>query len=640
MQQEPAFQEALIAIQQGQKERGRELLTRLIKIDSAQARYWLWMSTVVDTEKERLFCLKETLKRDPNNNTARRGLILMGELPPDPSLAVPAQLQQRNWEAGFFDNLSQVAKPKMPLGIILGVGAVLILIAGIILANLNHVEIPAFVAWIQRYTPAPTSVNSPIFLNTATPEPLVKPSGTPSNMGLLTATPTALYVNTPHPRTESYRAAIAAFQKGDFSTTVHDLLQVLKEDPKVDIYYLLGESYRLQNKTKDAAQAYDLAILQDPKFAPAYLGRARLRQVATPEQTQQVRADLEKAISLDPKLVEAYLELAKFKIANKEAKSALADLESARLLAPVSPMPYYYRAQAYLALNQPDKAVADARQASQIDPASLPAYHLLAEVQRANANMSASIPPLETYTQYARDDVEALAWLGQAYAAGGDMTRGLRLLDQAVTLDNQSFEAHLMRGLVYIEMADGSKALEDLRQANTLRPAVFAVSLGIGRAALVNKDGSEAWRSFSSALIQAKTDTEKAQAYYWRAQALELNKQVLQAIADWNELLRLPASSHDRAAARCRPISPAGALHCHPNHGRADRHADPQTHRDPPACSHHYTHQHGSTRLSFPTLCARCPFTCCSSSANSARRAIAAGPCSISSGPGWRLDSC
>lgn len=542
IQEESVFQEALTAIHQGQKERGRELLTRLIKINSTQAQYWLWMSAVVDTNKERLICLKETLKRDPKNSAARRGLILLGELPPDPSLAIPAHLQQRNWEAGFFDDLSQVAKPKVPLGIILGVAAVLILIAGIILASLNHVDVPAFVAWIQRYTPAPTAVISPVFLNNATAAPLVMPSSTPSNKGLLTATPTALYVNTPHPRTESYRAAIAAFQKGDLSTTVNDLLQVLKEDPKVDIYYLLGESYRLQNKTKDAAQAYDLAILQDPKFAPPYLGRARLRLVTAPEQTQQVRADLEKAISLDPNLLEAYLELGKFKIANKEAESALANLETARLLSPNSPMPYYYRALAYLALNQPDKAVPDARQASQIDPSSLPAYHLLAETQRANANLSASIPPLEIYTQYARDDIEALAWLGQAYAAGGDTTHGLRLLDQAVALDNQSFEAHLLRGFVYIEIADGSKAQEDFRQANALRPNTFVVSLGLGRAALVKKDGSEAWRSLSTALAQAKTDYEKAQAYFWRAQALELNKQVLPAIADWNELLRLPTN--------------------------------------------------------------------------------------------------
>lgn len=542
-QQETTYQEALSAIRKGEKDRARDLFTRLIKIDPAQSQYWLWMSAVVDTQKERVFCLKETLKRDPQNSTARRGLILHGELPPDPNLAVPANLQQRNWEAGFFDDLSQLSKPKTPFGIpiwvFVGVAVILVLVVGILTVNANRIEIPGFVTWIQRYTPAPTSANAPLVLSTATPVPLVIRTNTLAPVGLITATPTALYVNTPHPRTESYRSAIAAYQKGDLSATVNFLLQVLKEDPKPDIYTLLGDAYRLQNKLKDASQSYDLAIQQDPRFAPAYLGRARLRQVSAPDQTQAVRADLEKAISLDSNFAEAYLDLAAIKIKAKEANSALSDLNTAQQLDPDSPQPYFYRAQAYLALGQPDKAVSEARQASQMDPSSLPAYRLLAETERASGDLGGSIKPLETYTQYAKDDADALAWLGQAYAATGDTSGGQRLLDQAVTLNGQSLEARLARGYFYIDTANPGKAQDDLRQAYLLKQDSFMVSLGLGRVALLNKDGSEAWRSLSAALTQAKTDAEKGQVYFWRAQALELNKLYSQAIADWNELLRL-----------------------------------------------------------------------------------------------------
>ena len=544
-QEDVTFQEALTAIHKGEKERARDLLTRLIKINSSQSQYWLWLSAMVDTNKERVFCLKETLKRDPKNSTARRGLILQGELPPDPSLAIPAHLQQRNWKASFFDDLPQFSQPKisfgLALGIVLGIAAVLIFIAGIIITNLNHVEIPAFVTWIQHYTPAPTSANVPVFLVTSPTGPLAMRTNPPP-ASLLTATPTALYVNTPHPRTESYRAALTAFQKGDLSATVNNLLQVLKEDTKPDIYYLLGETYRLQNKPKDAAQAYDLAIQQDPKFAPAYLGRARLRLVTAPEQTQLMRADLEQAISLDPNLMEAYLELARFKIGSKQAAAALTDLEIARHLSPNSPLPYYYRAQAYLALNQPDKAVVEARQANQIDPASLPTYRLWGETERANVNLNGSIQPLEIYTQSITDDADALAWLGQAYAVGGDISHGLGLLDQAVSLNKQSYEAYLQRGFVYIDMKNAAKAMEDLRQAYLLRPDASAVSLGLGRIAMLNRETSEAWRMLTTALGQAKTDLEKAQAYFWRAQAFESDKKFSQAIADWNELVRLPTS--------------------------------------------------------------------------------------------------
>jgi Tfp pilus assembly protein PilF len=47
------FHEAMTAIRQGERSRARDLLTRLIKIDRNQAKYWLWMSTVVETGKER-----------------------------------------------------------------------------------------------------------------------------------------------------------------------------------------------------------------------------------------------------------------------------------------------------------------------------------------------------------------------------------------------------------------------------------------------------------------------------------------------------------------------------------------------------------------------------------------------------------
>ena len=48
------FQEALAAIQEGDRARARDLLTRLLKMDQDHADYWLWMSALVETARERL----------------------------------------------------------------------------------------------------------------------------------------------------------------------------------------------------------------------------------------------------------------------------------------------------------------------------------------------------------------------------------------------------------------------------------------------------------------------------------------------------------------------------------------------------------------------------------------------------------
>ncbi len=283
-QEETTFQEALTALQTGENKRARDLLTRLIKINQGNPEYWLYMSTVVESQKELVFCLQETLKRDPRNATARRGLILQGELSPDPELTIPPSMQRRNWEAKYFEGQpipGLVDKPSpVRLGLILGGIALLVVVIVVVTLNFNRQEVPAFLAWIQRYTPGPTSDI------TAMPTAATRSAGAPTTQAetpgasfvLHTSTPLPLYINTQHPRTESYRSAQGAIARSDWAGAINFLQQAIKEDPKADLYYLLGESNRNLKKTKGALAAYEHAIATDPRFAPAYLGRARVRR--------------------------------------------------------------------------------------------------------------------------------------------------------------------------------------------------------------------------------------------------------------------------------------------------------------------------------------------------------------------------
>ena len=79
------LQEAIDAIRQGQRRRARDLLTRLLRADQSNPEYWLWMSSVVDSLKERKYCLEMVLRVDPDNRQARQGLVMMGAVPPPPS---------------------------------------------------------------------------------------------------------------------------------------------------------------------------------------------------------------------------------------------------------------------------------------------------------------------------------------------------------------------------------------------------------------------------------------------------------------------------------------------------------------------------------------------------------------------------
>ena len=80
------LREAIEALRQGKKEKARDLLTRLLKTDQKNPKYWLWLSAAVETQREKVYCLKMVLEADPKNAAAKRGLVLMGGLPADDSI--------------------------------------------------------------------------------------------------------------------------------------------------------------------------------------------------------------------------------------------------------------------------------------------------------------------------------------------------------------------------------------------------------------------------------------------------------------------------------------------------------------------------------------------------------------------------
>src|SRR5512141_3320690 len=92
------FQEAVEALREGKKARARELLTGLLKTDQNNATYWVWMSSTVDTVKERIYCLQTAFKLDPQNAAAKRGLILHGAPSPDATLQPFPVNRPRAWE--------------------------------------------------------------------------------------------------------------------------------------------------------------------------------------------------------------------------------------------------------------------------------------------------------------------------------------------------------------------------------------------------------------------------------------------------------------------------------------------------------------------------------------------------------------
>jgi len=81
-----SLEKAIKLIKPGDRADANRVLVTLLKEDPTNDQTWVWMTAVVDTGKLRMDCLQEALKHNPNNPTARRGLVrLQSAQPPEGS---------------------------------------------------------------------------------------------------------------------------------------------------------------------------------------------------------------------------------------------------------------------------------------------------------------------------------------------------------------------------------------------------------------------------------------------------------------------------------------------------------------------------------------------------------------------------
>ena len=539
--EESMFQEALAAINQGERSRARDLFTRLLKIDSNNFQYWLWMSTVVDSIRERTYCLKEVIRLDPKNQTARRGLIMIGAMPRDESLVIPFRLQKRHWDVPKIAGTEE-AKPltRSSWFLIAGVGVGVILLAGLLFAgifglhlfntkNLSSITGPFTVVQltplISAFSPTPAETGpSPLWMSLKE-----------------TYTPTAIYVNTPHPRTEAYRAGLHAVDRQDWASAYNLFQQVATLEPQSpDLFYYMGEALRNQKKYDQAIGSYNQALQVDPGFAPAYLGLALAKIAKSPGNLSAAQDELKQAIDKDPNLFDAYVELASLAIDQNDSTSASQYLNQAAQIVPGSPLIYYYQAQAELMAGNSDQALSDAQKSNQLDLTFLDSYRLVGEISQSTGQASSAISALKTYLAYVPDDPQALAWLGASYAADGQNDLALKTFDQALNLNANQFDVYLQRGSIYLQQKNGDLAVKDLQKAVSLKSKSYAANMALGQAFMLVEKYGNAYQQFSVAEAYAVSDRDNAEIFYWQAQSLDQLGEIKPEILSLQNLLALP----------------------------------------------------------------------------------------------------
>lgn len=541
------FQDAVESLKRGEKARSRELLTLLLKADQNNPTYWVWLSAAVDNTRERIYCLQTAFKLEPQNIAAKRGLILLGALPPDPNTQPFAMNRPRVWEEKL---LLASEKPKekgwraaarSPL---LRLAGILLIGAGIVSALIFGFILPRQYAAPPTFTPgpSPTFTATPTLIGALSEPTRVFSGATPLWMMLpQTYTPTPLYVNTPRAldSRDQFRIAMDSYEKGDWDTFITNMQLILPLEPQsADVQYLIGEAYRFKNESGSAIRAYNAALDINKDFAPAYLGLARAELMSDPDFDAAELLDL--AVELDSNYGEAFLERARFRLQSGDPQAALDDLEQANSLMPESPSVYLAYADTYLALEDNERALQAVEKAYSLDITMLPVYELLGRLYIQSGQYQQAVEALELYAAYEKEDPLALAMLGQAYYEQQEYEAAVDQFDKAFELNRSGLRNYyFFRGAANLELGNTDQAVDDLETALEDDKTSFEINLALVRAYYVQEKFGSAFLKVEVLKSVADTDEETALMLYWRALVQEKRGEPKDAKDAWQDLLAM-----------------------------------------------------------------------------------------------------
>ena len=554
MQPKTTWEQAQEALARGDFDQARELVIRLLRREPNNVQYWLFLSAVVRSDDERVKALKKALELDPDNPDALRGLAYYtGSEPP----AAPQVLDLReHWQRGLRGQ--EVAVPGRGWRLYaLAAGALLALVLLMLAGRALWERVrPRRYGTIALITAAPTTPRP-----SATPSPTLRPRFTPTPVPLeaqlpATYTPTPRYIATPHP-VESYLLGLKALDRGDWEQAVLYFEDVLNlTDPAPDVYFYLGEAYRLGRQWDKAEAAFRQAMKVDPDFGPAYVGLARVlfeRQRAEapnrglPEKTRrEIETLFQKGLALDPNYGEGYLAKAQFELlGNQDPEAALKALQEAEALLPGSPLVAYWKARAYLSQGDLDKAREAIQQALDADITHLPTYLLYAQIALAQEDLETAARMLQTYRTYRPEAPEGIYWQARLAWEKEDYETAVALLE-AVRDRLPARRAEILERLAegYLRLGEPEKARPYAQAYYKLRGEQdFEAQMLMGRMWFALEKYGNAYQHFHRAVRLAQKAQDDARYYtalYWRARALSRLNQPAAARRDWQAILEGP----------------------------------------------------------------------------------------------------
>lgn len=549
---ERQLSEAKSAIQHGDLQRARVLLTGLVKTERDNPEVWLWLSAVVDTHKERKACLEQALKFDPHLEVAQRALASLGDETYRKKHRVPFSQQRQDWESALampkynqFQQLMMtgVWRPVvMALGVLLIVG--LLALAGWGVSSwLNR---PAHsLGELRTSTPSPTATALPheyLFFNLddlteQTPlAGLIQKTATP----MPTMTP---YVVLTYSQYEYNRSAMYAYTRQDWASMELNLLGLVKEEPQAhDVHYYLGVAYLNQDKFEEAQLSFEQSLANEEDYAPAYWGLAQVILLSGDEENYPLAEEyLLTAYALDKNMPDISLALADYYVRQEAYDAALPYLAQAEKLLPAENRVMLAYMQLYEQLGQPEKELEYALKAQQADGTRLETYRRMGELFMELGQYSQALEPLRIYLTYEPEaDAVYWAWLGYSYGEIDRAEEGEAAFAQAFDIAPGDDSVTYWLGRFYYSQENYEEALVRFRAVLRKNSRSYEYNLWTGLTHTAMGQCSRALQYYSQALANGQSTDEVAIVHYNRGRCYNMLGYRVLAERDMEALLALP----------------------------------------------------------------------------------------------------
>jgi len=597
------LEEAIAATRRGERAKARELLTRVLRYDQKNEEAWLWMSSVVESDRERIFCLNSVLKLNSNSQTAKRGLALLGALPPE----MKADLGIEVIGVTFDASVAGAAKQKRRSGFMIrrnrALENVLIILLAVItvavIGGIIYIRVFAprlFAPAVAAATATPTLSATEVALElTVTRTPTAAATATIPSLSItttpgVTLTPLAEVLKlqfTPTPTIfapqffteDDYRLGETAFKASDFDKATDSFLKAAAQNSRnYSAHYYLGLIYLQRRDYNRAFTSFGNAIRINSDYAPAYIGRgqAQFGLGGNP------LSDFDKANQLEVRWGEPYIQKSIYymSVRGRDATNAVNELEKGRRASPNNVVLQAYLAEAYLLANRPVDARSALDAAFKIDATVVDLYRALGRLKLTNQDYKEAQSALSIYTAYRPDDGAGWMLFGQADLSAGDLATAMTKLNRAIelkpddprdayvalgevnliqgntTLAKENFTKALSLGAAasvrvkigqaYYRKGDFENAIKELKSAVEGAPNQFDTNYWLGASYVGAKSYKDALTSLTSALTRATTDQQKFDALSQRAIAYNATNDRTKALADLNEALLLNVSGRDK----------------------------------------------------------------------------------------------